>query len=69
MTNKTANLLGILITIIAGTYFYVTLCSECGAKQKEMPIEAVSTTIPDTKIITSSKGQDEPISTSEIEEQ
>lgn len=30
MTKKTTNLLGIIITILAGMYFYITCCSECG---------------------------------------
>ncbi|APQ17160.1 OmpA family protein [Maribacter hydrothermalis] len=31
MTKTTTNLLLMLITIVAGTYFYVTCCSECNA--------------------------------------
>ncbi|MDE3743148.1 hypothetical protein [Maribacter polysaccharolyticus] len=31
MTKKTTNLLGIIITILAGTYFFITYCSTCGA--------------------------------------
>ncbi|WP_291865389.1 OmpA family protein [Maribacter sp.] len=47
MTKTTTNLLGILITILAGTYFYITYCSECGAVVKEEPVtEAVITKEP-----------------------
>lgn len=35
MTKKTTNLLGIIITILAGTYFYITCCSECGMSSKK----------------------------------
>lgn len=35
MTKTTTNLLGIIITILAGTYFYITCCSSCGAIVKE----------------------------------
>lgn len=41
MTKKTTNLLGIIITILAGTYFYITCCSECGMSSKEVPQEEV----------------------------
>jgi hypothetical protein len=30
MTKKTTNLLGIIITILAGIYFFVMYCSQCG---------------------------------------
>lgn len=30
MTKNTTNLLGIVITILAGTYFFITYCSACG---------------------------------------
>ncbi len=39
MTKTTTNLLGIIITILAGTYFYITLCSSCGKVVKEEPIK------------------------------
>ena len=39
MTKTTTNLLGIIITILAGTYFYITYCSSCGAKAKEEPVQ------------------------------
>ncbi len=40
MTKTTTNLLGILITILAGTYFFITCCSECGmAAKEETPME------------------------------
>ncbi|WP_411029156.1 hypothetical protein [Spongiimicrobium sp. 3-5] len=35
MTKKTTNLLGLIITILAGTYFYVMYCSECGSTSNE----------------------------------
>ncbi|WP_298504251.1 OmpA family protein [uncultured Maribacter sp.] len=38
MTKTTTNLLGIFITILAGTYFYITCCSECGATVKKEPV-------------------------------
>ncbi len=39
MTKTTTNLLGILITILAGTYFYITHCSECGMSVKKEPVK------------------------------
>lgn len=39
MTKTTTYLLGILITIIIGTYFYITCCSECGLPVKEEPVK------------------------------
>lgn len=36
MTKTTTNLLGIAIAILAGTYFFVMYCSECGASSKEV---------------------------------
>ena len=35
MTKKTTNLLGLIITILAGTYFYVMYCGECGNTSNE----------------------------------
>ncbi|EAR02977.1 OmpA family protein [Maribacter sp. HTCC2170] len=45
MTKRTTNLLGIIITILAGTYFYITCCSECGMQSKEEPEKEVITSI------------------------
>lgn len=45
MSKKTTNLLGIIIAIIAGTYFYIALCSECSSKQANT---STATTIPNT---------------------
>ncbi len=39
MTKTTTNLLGIIITILAGTYFFVTYCSECGTSNEAVPGE------------------------------
>ncbi len=48
MTKTTTNLLLILITILAGTYFYITCCSSCGATVKEEPVkEAVVPVTPE----------------------
>ncbi len=42
MTKTTTNLLLMLITIVAGTYFYITYCSECSiTMEDEPPKEAV----------------------------
>lgn len=35
MTKTTTNLLGIIITILAGTYFFVMYCSECNGMAEE----------------------------------
>ncbi|MFX0556242.1 OmpA family protein [Maribacter sp. CXY002] len=35
MSKTTTNLLLMLITIVAGTYFYITSCSECLSKVEE----------------------------------
>lgn len=45
MTKTTTNLLLMLITILAGTYFYITCCSECGAATVEEPPKEVSAPI------------------------
>ena len=39
MTKTTTNLLGIIITILAGAYFYIAYCSSCCASVKEEPVE------------------------------
>lgn len=41
MTKKSTNLLGIIIIILAGTYFYITCCSECGMASNEKPQKEV----------------------------
>lgn len=53
MSKATTNLLLMLITIIAGTYFYINYCSECGTmaveeppKEADIPIEVISTSYP-----------------------
>ena len=44
MTKTATNLLGILTTILAGTYFYVTCCNNCGMTvKKELSKEAAVT--------------------------
>ncbi|MFS4468888.1 OmpA family protein [Maribacter sp. 2210JD10-5] len=50
MTRTTTNLLLMLITIVAGTFFYITLCSECGGGttvEPEPPKEVVAPEIPE----------------------
>ncbi len=37
MTKTTTNLVLMLITIVAGTYFYLICCSECGTAEKTNP--------------------------------
>lgn len=37
MTKTTTNLLLMLITIVAGTYFYITYCSECSSRIEDEP--------------------------------
>jgi len=46
MTKTTTNLLLMLITILAGTYFYITCCSSCGAPVEEEPLEEAVTAAP-----------------------
>lgn len=43
MTKTTTNLLLIIITILAGIYFYVTYCSSCGTTVKEAATASVTT--------------------------
>ncbi|TMM59186.1 cell envelope biogenesis protein OmpA [Maribacter algarum] len=43
MTKTTTNLLLMLITILAGTYFYITCCSSCGASTAEEPVKEAVT--------------------------
>ncbi len=38
MTRTTTNLLGILITILGGTFIYVQLCSSCGIPMGGEPV-------------------------------
>ena len=45
MTKTTTNLLLMLITILAGTYFYITCCSECGASVEQEPPKEVAAPI------------------------
>lgn len=48
MTKKTTNLLGIIITILAGTYFYITCCSECGmSSQEDSQKEVMAPVVPE----------------------
>ena len=37
MTKTIMNLLGIIVTILVGTYFYITCCSSCGVTVQEEP--------------------------------
>ncbi|MEO0525616.1 MAG: OmpA family protein [Bacteroidota bacterium] len=46
MSKTTTNLLGIIITILAGTYFYLNYCSECAAKEKEEVPEKKEVIVP-----------------------
>jgi hypothetical protein len=39
MTKTTTNLLLMIITILAGIYFYVNYCNSCGMAVKEDPIK------------------------------
>jgi outer membrane protein OmpA-like peptidoglycan-associated protein len=49
MTKTTTNLLLMLITIVAGTFFYITCCSECSVKATSEPaIEQVIIKEPET---------------------
>lgn len=43
MTKTTTNLLLMLITILAGTYFYITCCSSCGMAEKEESVKEAVT--------------------------
>lgn len=45
MTKRTTYLLGIIISILVGTYFYITCCSECGTQSKEGPKKEVMTPV------------------------
>ena len=48
MTKTTTNLIGIILTILAGTYFFITCCSQCGIEQKaEVTKEAVAPVEPE----------------------
>lgn len=51
MNKTTTNLLLMLITILAGTYFYINYCSECGAMATEEP--PIETVIPEEVASTS----------------
>ncbi len=47
MTKTTTNLLGILITILAGTYFYISYCTECGNGNVEETAPVVEKVVPE----------------------
>ena len=48
MTRTTKYLLLMLLTILVGTYFYITCCSECGTSAvEEPPKEAISPAMPE----------------------
>ncbi|MEP3208862.1 MAG: OmpA family protein [Maribacter sp.] len=53
MTKTTTNLLLMLITILAGTYFYITCCSSCGAPVEKEPVKEAVTPAPVTPVATS----------------
>jgi len=53
MTKTTTNLLLMLITILAGTYFYMTCCSSCGTSTVEEPVKEAVTAAPVTPEATS----------------
>ncbi|MCG2459401.1 OmpA family protein [Flavobacteriaceae bacterium F89] len=42
MTKSFTNLLGIIITIVAGIYFYLNYCSSCGATVNDVPAAVVA---------------------------
>ncbi|MBM1104941.1 OmpA family protein [Aurantibacter crassamenti] len=50
MSKRTTNLIGILLTILAGIFFYYQLCSSCGAAVAEdAPVEkVVAPAVPET---------------------
>jgi len=45
MTKKTTNLLGIIITILAGIYFFVMYCSQCGLDDDLATINHVNSSV------------------------
>jgi uncharacterized lipoprotein YajG len=45
MTKTTTNLVLMLITIIAGSYFYVTCCSECRTAETTNPTTQLDITL------------------------
>ncbi|NAS12504.1 hypothetical protein [Poritiphilus flavus] len=47
MTKTTTNLVGILITILAGTYFFATYCSECRVEKNDPTVMEVQIPSPD----------------------
>lgn len=49
MTKTATNLIGIVLTILAGIFLYMQLCSSCGASVAEEPVkeEAVVPAVPD----------------------
>ncbi len=50
MTKRTTNLLGIIITILAGIYFFVMYCSECGLDDDLANIESKDLSIAESTI-------------------
>ncbi|QWX83422.1 OmpA family protein [Cellulophaga sp. HaHaR_3_176] len=49
MTKKTTYLIGILLTILLGTYFYISCCSTCGTSVKDETTNEVTPTPSETK--------------------
>lgn len=50
MTKRTTNLLGIIITILAGIYFFIMYCSECGLDDDLATIESTDLSIAESAI-------------------
>lgn len=67
MTKTTTNLVGILITILAGTYFFVTYCSECGVEKNE-PTVMKEQILPSETPMASTNELDVPLASNNIEE-
>ncbi len=53
MTKTTTNLVGILITILAGIYFFVTYCSECRVSNEESTVVEDNTPPPEVPMASS----------------
>jgi len=54
MSKTTTNILAIVITILAGTYFFVTYCNECSTQSEKIPETSQEETISATSIAASS---------------
>lgn len=76
MTRNTTNIIGIVITLLAGTYFFVMYCSECGdavslvsTGSDVQEITTIHSNMQNSAAEVPTKNLSEALSTSDLEEE